>query len=62
MDFSTFQMRLSANMMRYNGVNEAFETEKPDDESEKDAALRLATLGKGNKKAYLYLVESYYKK
>ena len=59
-DFPTFQMLLSAHMMRYNGVNEAFETEIPDDESEEDTALRLATHGKGNKKAYSYLVESCY--
>ncbi len=38
-------MLLSAHMMRYNGVNEAFETEIPVVESEEDAALRLATHG-----------------
>ena len=53
-------MLLLAHMMRFNGVNEAFETEIPDDESEEDAALRLTTHGKGNKKAYSYLVESCY--
>ena len=59
-DFPTFQMLLTAFMMRHNGVYEAFETEIPEDESEEDAWSRLATHGKGNQKAYSYLVEACY--
>ncbi len=38
-DFSTYHMFLTASMMRYFGVNEAFETEIPKDESEEDNLL-----------------------
>ena len=56
-DFPTFQMLFTASMMRYDGVNEALETEIPEDESAEEAALRMETHRKGNKKAYSYLVE-----
>ena len=59
-DFPTFHMLLTASIMRHPGVNEAFETEIPEEESEEDKLLRLEAHEKGNKKAYSYLVESCY--
>ena len=59
-DFPTYHMLLTASMMRHPGVNEAFETEIPEEESEEDKLLRLEAHKKGNKKAYSYLVESCY--
>ena len=46
-DFPTYHMLLTASMMRHPGVNEAFETEIPEEESEEDKLLRLEAHEKG---------------
>ena len=43
-DFPTYHMLLTASMMRHPGVNEAFETEIPEEESEEDKLLRLEVI------------------
>ena len=57
-DFLTWEMLFNASLMRHIGVQEAFEIEVPEDETEEDKELRIETYGKGNRKAYSYLSDA----
>jgi hypothetical protein len=58
-DFPTWEMLFNASLMRHIEVQEAFEIEVHEDETQEDKELRIETYEKGNRKAYSYLSDAY---
>ena len=50
-DFPTWEMLFNASLMRFTGVQEAFEIEVAEDETPEDKEIRIEAYGKGNRKA-----------